>query len=139
MEKTIFPAALIEVTGVTPFDIKWTVASDTTTLPTAVIALKSESGVPSNIISYSISYYTLSGDPVPELRIEETPMNFFVTANTAVSVTLSPYTTRVVDFFSKTTANVSPLKVSILLTIKDVNGNIITREAYCQLYRPVSI
>ncbi|MBF0408502.1 MAG: hypothetical protein HQM10_14215 [Candidatus Riflebacteria bacterium] len=138
-QKTFFPAAIITVTTVEPYElviVANTTASTTLGLPDLSVTLKSETAVPSNLTAFSVTYYTLQGDVVPELRIEETPMSTFLAGNTTLVLKMSPYTSRVYNFLSTTNAVISPLKALIMLTFKDVNGNTVQKEVWCRIHSP---
>ncbi|MBF0499877.1 MAG: hypothetical protein HQM09_07080 [Candidatus Riflebacteria bacterium] len=136
-EKTIYPAVLQTVVSVTPYEITPTAisATGTATVTQPSIALRSDSGVPSQLKSYSVAYSTNLGQNIPELRIEETPYDLFLAQNATTNIPVTVYTQRVVDLFSRSTSNISPIRATILLTINDANGNTTQREASCLLYQ----
>jgi len=138
IEKTLYPAVILTVVSVTPNELRIT-STETTgtsiTFPSTVIVLKSETQVPATLVSYSVSYSTNLGQSLPALRIEETPYDLFLAGGGSADITISPYTQKVADLFELSTSDISPIKATITLTVKDVNGNTVNREAHCLLYK----
>lgn len=142
IEKTVLPALILSVTSVTPYELKPTSATDATTgattytLPTTVIALRSMTKVPARLVSFNISYSTRIGQPLPSLRIDETPYDLYLTPDSTINITMSPYSERVLNLFLFSTSEISPIRAVMTLTVKDVNNNTIHRDAHCLLLKP---
>jgi len=138
IQKTIYPAILLTVVSVTPFELRPTAptGSATITLPSVVVALRSDVQMPANLVAYSFAYETNLGSPLPQLAVGPIPIELSLTVGGTTNITLNPYTQTVVDLFSNTTSEISPIKATILLDVKDVNENTVRKEAHCLLYRP---
>ncbi len=135
IEKTVLPAVLVTVAKVEPYDLIPT-ATETSALPTVDVTLDFESAVPTNLRSYSITYRTRAGQALPELTVPETPYQIKFSPTAGQVVTLRPYTSRVVDLYELTPSAISPIVATIRLTLEDVNGNTVFREATCRLFKP---
>ncbi|MFZ2957872.1 MAG: hypothetical protein WA705_13375 [Candidatus Ozemobacteraceae bacterium] len=136
-ESTIFPAVVQTVVSVSPYEITPTAmnASGTVTVSQLTIALKTETGVPSRIVSYSIAYATNLGQPISQLRVEETPYDLYLAPSVSTNIPVTVYSQRVADLYAQSTSDISPIRATVILTVKDVNGNTVKREASCLLYK----
>ena len=135
IEKTLKPAVIMKVAQVSPYRV-FPTGTGTSDLPTVDVLLTAQSGVPSKLLSYAVTYQTSQGQALPQLRIDETPMELLIAPSADTTITLPVYTSRVVDLFDLTLSDISPLKASIRLTIHDENNNTIAKEAHCLLYPP---
>lgn len=136
VEKTLYPAVMVLVEDIDPDEVAYTEGA--TELPKVTLTLTPQNGVPSSLVSYRISYFTRLSESIPELRVEETAFDLYLPANTQTAVTIPVYTTRVVDLFSLSQSDIAPIKAVITLTIKDVNGNTIQKDAHCNLSAPTA-
>lgn len=133
VDKFVYPSARFTVTGVTPDRIL--LASATTiVLPGTSIALRSDFSIPSNLQSFSVTYTTRLGQPIPEIAIPETILNLLIAGGATTNIAMNPYTRRVFELLDGTQADISPLNATMHLTIKDVNGNTTQIGANCLLY-----
>lgn len=135
VESAFKPSVVLEVPGVSTYELHPT-ATDTASLPTTDVTVKSLSKISCNLKSYSISYTTQYGDALPQLAIESVPMEKKLDAEAEITVTVKPYTSRVLDLFELSTSQISPLTAEITLTFKDYNGNWVSKDAHCLLYAP---
>lgn len=135
IEKTILPTVMITVAKVEPYDLVPT-STATADLPTVQITLDFETQVPTNLVSFSIAYQSKVGQALPELAIPTTPYEFKFTPAAGQTITISPYTRRVVDLYELSPSDLSPILATIRLTFEDANGNTLTRDATCRLFKP---
>ena len=133
IEKTLLPAVIITVANVTPYDLVPT-STATAQLPSCQVNLTFETLVPTRLQSFSVSYASKLGQPIPVLRIEETPMEVRFTGG-AAAVTFNPYTAKVVELYELTSSDISPIIATIRLTFRDANGNTVQRDATCRLFK----
>ncbi len=145
IEKTVYPAVVITVDKVEPYQLEVTdysvaaSASGTVTLPTTAVSLKVQTGVPSWIKAVSIVYTTKLDQPLPELEVKETPFDLFLTPSTSNDVTVKPYTLKVLELYELSSSEISPIKASITLKIKDANGNDTYVQTTCLLLKPAGL
>lgn len=133
IEKAVFPAANISVEKVTPDKLR--VASATIiTLPGTVVTLTSNTSIPANLESFSISYTTRLGEPIPQIAVPETALNLKLPTAATTDVSMNPYSSRLYALFSLTVADISPVNAKMVFTIKDVNNNTTQVEANCTCY-----
>lgn len=135
IEKTILPTVMITVAKVDPYDLVPT-STATADLPAVQITLDFETPVPTNLVSFSIAYQSKVGQALPELAVPPTPYEFKFTPAAGQTITISPYTRRVVDLYDLSPSDLSPIIATIRLTFQDVNGNTLTRDATCRLFKP---
>ncbi|HOY67189.1 MAG TPA: hypothetical protein PLP29_09880 [Candidatus Ozemobacteraceae bacterium] len=143
IEKTVYPAVILTVTAVAPnpitatyqFDASGTIKLSTTPLS---VTLRAETGVPSNIKSYSISYQTRIGDPIPEIAVVDMPFEVYLAPSAETTAEFDVYTAQVVNLLANTRSDISPLRAAITMRIEDVNGNEVVKEAHCQLSQPLA-
>ncbi len=147
-DKFIFPEAHFTVVSVTPDKLRLPKKAETTTteegteesaeesitLPVTSISLLSDSSIPANLVSFSITYTTRLGDPIPAVEVPETPYNLQLSANATTEVPMNPYTNRLFNLLELTNSDISPINARMLLNIKDLNGNKIQVEAHCLCY-----
>ena len=142
-DKVFLPEAHFTVVSVTPDKLRATVSETTTTegeteksstVPSTVISLNADFGIPANLVSFSVTYTTRLGEPIPSVAIPETPYNLKLTPSTANDITLNPYTNRLYTMLELTRADISPVNARIQLTIEDANGNTTQVEAHCLCY-----
>jgi hypothetical protein len=136
LNKTIYPAVLLIVDSVEPYQLVPT-ATDTASLPTVSVTLVTQSRVPAYLKGFSVSYTTNLGEPLPYLTIEELPLLTTLQVSGSTQVTVPVYSSRVVDLFELSPSSIAPIKATITLRIQDANHNTIFREALCLLY-PIS-
>lgn len=134
IDKTFYPATELEITSVTPYEVIPT-ATDTASLPTVLIAVKSISKIPCSLNSFSIKYFTSLGDEISSLAANSVPMNYKIDGEATLDVEMRPYTTRLVDIFELSSSQISPVTAKITLNFDDINGNFVSREAHCLLYK----
>jgi len=141
IEKTISPAVVMTVTKVTPDPVTATITQDAsgtldiTTTPLS-IELSVETGVPSRIVSYSVTYESRIGEPLPEIVIQDMPLDLYLAPSTKTTVSIPVYTLQVANLLINTPSDIAPLRVTASLRIHDVNGNEIVKDAHCQLSKP---
>jgi hypothetical protein len=135
IDKTFKPEAALEIPQVNPYEL-YATATDTASLPTTTITVNSINQIPSNLKSYSISYYTKYGEMIPSLTVNSTPIELKLDAAGTINITVKPYTSRVVDLFDLSNSDISPVTARINLVFQDYNDNIINKEAHCLLYKP---
>ncbi len=135
IDKTFKPEVALEVPSVAPYEL-YVTATDTASLPTTTITVNSISPIPCNLKSYSISYYTKYGDFIPGVSVANTPLELKLDGEGTISVTVKPYTARVVDLFELSGSDISPVTAKINLVFKDYNDNMVSKEAHCLLYEP---
>ncbi|PKL50988.1 MAG: hypothetical protein CVV42_01415 [Candidatus Riflebacteria bacterium HGW-Riflebacteria-2] len=147
-DKFFFPAAHFTVVSVTPDKLRLPKKAETTTeegaeesseeddviLPSTSISLLSDSSVPANLVSFSITYTTRLGDPIPSVEVPETPYNLQLAAAATTEIPMNPYTSRLFNLLELTRADISPVNAKMILTVKDINGNKIQVEAHCLCY-----
>ncbi len=138
IQKTVFPAILLTVTGVTPYEVKPTlpVGSAAVTLQSVAVAIRADTQVPANLKGYSVTYQTKLGDAIPQVSVPFTPLELLLTLGGTTNITLNPYTQDVVTIFNNTNSQISPILATIHLDVKDVNGNTVTVVAHCLLHKP---
>lgn len=134
IDKTFYPATELEITSVTPYEVIPT-ATGTADLPTISIAVKSISKIPCSLNSFSIKYFTRLGEEIPSLAANSVPINYKIEAEATLDVELRPYTLQLVDLFELSSSQISPVTAKITLNFDDVNGNLVSREAHCLLYK----
>ena len=134
IDKTFKPEAALEVADVTPYELTPT-ATDTASLPTTAITVNSINTIPANLKSYTISYFTKNGDPIPSLSVGTTPINLKLAAAGNISVTLKPYSAKVVELYELSNSDISPISAKITLYFEDYNDNIVIAEGSCLLYK----
>lgn len=135
IEKTFKPEAILEVPSVSPYELAAT-ATDTASLPTTSVTVNSINTIPCNLKSYSVTYFTKSGDPIPHLSVRSTPIELKLDAGGTIAVTVKPYTAKVVELFELSSSDISPLTAKLSLLFKDYNDNLVSCEAHCLLYEP---
>ena len=136
-DKTLKPAAVLEVPTVSPFEL-YATATNTQSLPTADITITSLSKIPCNLRKYSVKYFTPYGEEIPQLAINSIPVESKLAAEGEITVTTKPYTSKVVDLYELSTSDISPITAQITVTFEDYNGNWVERTGHCQLYKPGS-
>ncbi|HEY9072096.1 MAG TPA: hypothetical protein VIV61_17690 [Candidatus Ozemobacteraceae bacterium] len=142
IEKTVYPAVILTVTTVTPDPITATYkidASGTLRLTTTplTVTLRAETGVPSNIKKYTITYQSRIGDPLPEITVEDMPFETHLAPSADTAVTFNVYTLQVASLLLTTSSDIAPLRAAITMYIEDANGNEVIKEAHCQLAFPL--
>ena len=145
-DKFFFPEAHFTVVSVTPDKLRLAKKAATTegseessddedvTLPSTAISLLSDSSIPANLVSFSITYTTRLGDPITAVEVPETPYNLQLSAAATTEITLNPYTSRLFYLLEQTNSDISPVNAKMLLNIKDINGNKMQVEAHCLCY-----
>jgi len=134
IDKTFFPSTELEVTSVTPYSLIPT-ATDTASLPTTQISVLSLSKVPCSLKGISASYYTVMGDEIPLLAVNNQQLEQKIDAEAAVVIPFSPYSSRLVDLFELSSSEISPVKARITMHFLDINGNWVNLDAHCMLYK----
>ena len=149
IQKAVFPEAHFTVVSVTPDKLFLAKKAETTetgdtgqdpseednvTLPPTTISLNSDTGIPANLVSFSITYTTRLGDPITSMTVPETPLNLQIPASGNISFGMNPYTGRLFRLLELTRADISPINAKMVFTIKDVNGNKMQVEAHCLCY-----
>lgn len=135
IEKTIYPEVALEIPAVTPYEL-YATATDTASLPTTSITVTSISKIPCNLKSYSINYNTQYGENIPSLNIAPTPINIKLAAEGSIDVVVKPFTSRVVSVFELSNSDISPITATVNLVFEDYNGNMVSKEGHCLLYKP---
>ena len=135
VESALKPAVVLEVPSISTYELHAT-ATDTASLPTTDVSVKSLSKISCFLKNYSINYTTQYGDPIPQLAVLSVPKEVKIDAEAEVAITVKPYTSRVVDLFELSTSKISPLTAEITLTFEDYNGNWVSKDAHCLLYAP---
>ncbi|GAB4275462.1 MAG: hypothetical protein Kow0029_16640 [Candidatus Rifleibacteriota bacterium] len=135
IDKTIYPSVELEVTSVSPYEL-YATATDSASLPTTAVNVTSLNKIPCNLKTYSVSYYTKYGENLPGLEVLSTPIETKLDAEGSISVTVKPYTSRVVDLYDVSNSDISPITARINLVFEDYNGNTVSKEAHCLLYKP---
>jgi hypothetical protein len=135
IDKTFRPEVALEIPSVAPYEL-YTTATDTASLPTTSITVTSISPIPCNLKSYSISYFTKYGDIISGLSVNSTPLELKLEGEGTITVTVKPYTSRVVGLFELSGSDISPVTAKINLVFKDYNDNMVSKEAHCLLYKP---
>lgn len=135
VESSFKPPVALEVPSVSTYEL-YATATDTASLPTTAVTVTSLNKIPCNLKSYSVHYTTQYGDPLPQLTISAIPMEMKLDGEANITVTVKPYTKRVIDLFELSTSEISPLTAEITLTFKDYNGNWVSKDAHCLLYAP---
>ena len=133
-EKTFFPSTEIEITGVTPYELIPT-ATDSASLPTTAISIKSLSKIPCTLKSYSIEYTTRLGEPLAGASSGKIDIEVKVEAEATVELTLRPYSKTIVNLFDTSFSDISPVKARMTLNFQDLNGNWVSTDANCLLYK----
>jgi hypothetical protein len=135
IEKTLKPEAALEITSVEPHAL-YATATDTASLPTTDVTVTSINTIPCNLESYWINYYTSSNEGIPSLKTVPTSVAGKLDAEGTLTITASPYTTRVVDLFELSGSSISPIVAEMNFVFKDYNGNHISKTASCLLFEP---
>lgn len=135
IDKTFFPPVTMEVTSVDPYRLLPT-ATDTASLPETSITIQSLSGIPCHLRSYTIAYKTSLGDPIESAAISVTPIELKLEANQSLTVSIKPYTSRIVDLYDLSISDISPIVAEITLNFKDVNDNWVSQVTHCLLEKP---
>ncbi|MGM0600252.1 MAG: hypothetical protein ACQETH_10600 [Candidatus Rifleibacteriota bacterium] len=135
IEKTLNPEAELEITSVEPHAL-YVTATDTASLPTTDVTVTSINTIPCNLESWWINYYTSSDEPIPSLKTIPTSLAGKLEAEGTLTITTSPYSTRVVDLFELSGSNISPIVAEMNFVFKDYNGNHISKTASCLLFEP---
>ena len=134
-KNVFYPASDIQITKTDPFNILPS-SSDFNSLPEGVISIKLINSIPCELVSYDLTYRTVLNEPLDGLTITEIPINIpFPEVDTETDVTLKPYTKQVLDLFTNTNSNISPIRAMVTLHFKDVNNNEIIRNASFLLYK----
>lgn len=137
IDKTFFPATELQVTSVEPYALIPT-ATDTASLPTTEIKILSQSKIPCSLKSLSAKYFTVFGEEIPLLAINNQQMELKIDAEASVGIPVSPYSSRLVELFELSASEISPVKVKITMNFLDANSNWVSTEAHCLLYKYVS-
>lgn len=138
LEKTIYPALQTTVVSVTPSELQPTNGTASLDLPTAEILLRPDTKVPSSLVSYHVTYTTPTGQVLDSLRLSEVPFDLVLSPESETAIIVRPYTPAVVTLYENSLSNIEPIRATIVLTIKDVNGNLTHPTARCLLYKPAS-
>ncbi|EKD81674.1 MAG: hypothetical protein ACD_39C01696G0004 [uncultured bacterium] len=136
-DKFIFPETSLEITSVVPYELIPT-ATDTASLPTTAITIKSLSKIPCNLKGYSINYFTSLGEEIPSAKVTFTPAELEIAAEAEVTFEIKAFSRRMVDIFELSSSQITPVTARFTLEFKDINGNHISRDAHCILHKPDS-
>jgi len=134
IDKTFYPATEIEVVGVDPYALIPT-ATDTASLPTAEVSVKSLSKIPCTLKAVSIAYFTSLGEEIQILRVDNQPIEVKLDAEASLNIDIRAYTPSLVNIFELSTSDISPVSAKMTLHFNDINGNWVNREAHCLLYK----
>ena len=134
-DKLLFPETILEITSVDPYELIPT-ATDTASLPTTQINIKSLSKIPCTLKGYSINYFTSLGEEIPSAKVEFTPAELKIDAESSVSFEIKAFSRRMVDIFELSSSQISPVTARFVLEFKDINGNRISLDAHCILHKP---
>ncbi|MDD3148705.1 MAG: hypothetical protein PHD82_15530 [Candidatus Riflebacteria bacterium] len=122
------------VTSVSPYALIPT-ATDTASLPTTEITVLSQSKVPCSLKSLGVNYYTAFGDEITSLAVNNQQIEMKVDAEAELVIGVSPYSAGLVDLFELSSSQISPVKAKISMNFLDINGNWVSLDAHCLLYR----
>ena len=134
-DKLLFPETSLLITSVSPYELIAT-ATDTASLPTTQVNIKSQSKIPCNLKGYSIDYFTSLGEEIPSAKVEFTQVELEIQGEAEVSFEVKAFSRRMVDIFELSASQIAPVTARITLEFKDLNGNHISREAHCLLQKP---
>ncbi len=134
IDKTFYPATEIEVVKIDPYGLIPT-ATDTASLPTTQISIRSLSKIPCTLKAASFAFFTSLGDEITYLRVSRQPMETKLDAEGTLDLVMSPYSRALVDIFELSNSDISPVMAKITLHFNDINGNWVDREAHCLLYK----
>lgn len=134
IDKTFYPATEIEVVSVDPYALIPT-ATDTASLPTAEVSVKSLSKIPCTLKAVSIAYFTSLGEEIQILRVDNQPIEVKLDAEASLNIDIRAYTPSLVNIFELSTSDISPVSAKMTLHFNDINGNWVNREAHCLLYK----
>jgi len=147
-DKIFFPEAHFTVVSVTPDKLllpkktepieteEGIVESedDDVVLPGTAISLLSDTNIPANLVSFSITYTTRLGDAIPSVAVPETPYSLQIPGEATTEISMNPYTRRLFNLLELTSSDISPVNAKIVLNIKDINGNRVQVAANCLCY-----
>ncbi len=134
IDKTVYPATSLQVTSVEPYALIPT-ATDTASLPTTTITVRSQSKIPCSLKSISARYFTVNGEEIPLLAINNQELQMSLDAESEATIELGPYSSTLLDLFELSASRISPVKAQITMHFLDVNGNWVDLEAHCMLYK----
>lgn len=134
IDKTFYPATEIEVVSVEPYALIPT-ATDTASLPTTQISIKSLSKIPCTLKGISIAYFTSLGEEIQILTVNNQPIEVKLDAEATLDIDIRPYSPALVNIFELSTSDISPVSAKMTLHFNDINGNWVNREAHCLLYK----
>jgi len=134
-DKLLFPETSLLITSVTPYELIAT-ATDTASLPTTQVNIKSQSKIPCNLKGYSMNYYTILGEEISSAKVEFTQVELEILGEAEVSFEVKAFSRRMVEIFELSSSQIAPVTARITLEFKDLNGNHISREAHCLLQKP---
>ncbi len=134
IDKTVYPATELQVTSVEPYALIPT-ATDTASLPTTTITVKSQSKIPCSLKSISARYFTVHGEEIPLLAISRQEIQTSLDAEGEATIELGPYSSALLDLFELSASKISPVKAQITMHFLDINGNWVNLEAHCLLYK----
>ena len=134
IDKTIYPSTELQVTKVLPYALIPT-ATDTASLPTTVVSVRSQSKIPCTLKSMSARFYTAQGEEIPLLSVSNQEAEIILDAEGQVDITVRPYSSVLVDLFELSASQISPVKAQITLHFYDINGNWVNVDAHCLLYK----
>lgn len=133
IDKTFKPATELEISAVDPYSLIPT-ATDTASLPSVSITVKSVSKIPCSMTGFTITYFTNLGEEIHSLAAIGIPIELKIDAEAEATVVIRPYTKALVDLYELSSSQISPVLAKITMNFKDINGNLLNREANCLLY-----
>lgn len=148
IDKTLYPSSELVVIAVEPY-ILTPASTDLTSLPSTSVTVNIANKVPCRLKSFSVQYFTPSGEPLPQLAINKQSQERIININQdnlsevseeadtsqlgQAAFTVYPYSVDLFNLFELSTSNISPVKARITLHFLDVNGNWIDLDAHCFL------
>jgi len=140
IDKTFFPKAELAVSSVTPYYVGWEKsgegASATYSLPGVKISLQNYTGISAELQSTFVEYRTKLGEIITNLPIYTRKQEIKLEPNATTEFDVAFYYQDLIDLSVSTKSSIFPIKTTILLSIKDQNGNDQTVEANCLILSP---